>query len=105
MAIAQASVSNSTTTVLTVASGQNYLVRSIICANYHASSAETLTLYVIPNGGSAGNSTTILKSRSLAAGEVLTLTEELLLDAGDKVAAVGTTGSLVAVTVSYRSLE
>lgn len=101
MTLAQATIANTATTILTVTSGQNWRVDSLTFANIHAATTETLTVYVIPRGSSAGDSTTILKSFSLLAGRSLTLDDPLYLNAGDKVSAVGATGSLVTATAVY----
>lgn len=100
MPIAQASISNSNTTILTVTSGQRWNVY-LTFANYHATTSETLTVYVVPSGSSAGNSTTFLKSWVIAAGRTLVIDEPLHLVAGDSIIAVGSTGSLVTATASY----
>jgi hypothetical protein len=103
MSIAQATIANTTTTIFAPTSG-NYEVRSLVFCNIHASTAETLTVYLVPSGSSAGNSTTIVKSISVPATRTLiwTFDEPLYLDAGDKVQAVGTTGSLITATANYR---
>jgi hypothetical protein len=102
VSIAQATITNSTTTVFAPTTG-NPEVRSLVFCNIHASTAETLTVYVVPSGSSAGDSTTIIKSLSVPAKRTLiwSFDEPLYLDAGDKIQAVGTTGSLVTATANY----
>lgn len=76
---------------------------SILFANFHTSSTETLTVYLVPAGSSAGDSTTILKSYDIPAKRTLiwTAEEPLFLDPGDSIVAIGATGSLVTSTVNY----
>lgn len=102
MSIAQATIANSNTTILTVTSGQNWRVFLSFC-NVHSATTETLTVYLVPRGSSAGDATTLIKSFSVPAKATLiwTDTEPLHLDSGDSLIAVGATGSLITATASY----
>lgn len=105
MSLSQATVTNSNTTILTVGSGGNVALHSLIFANYSGASAETLTVYLVPSGSSAGNSTTILKSYNVPASTTLIWNTEtpIYLDSGDSVIAIGATGSLVTATANYEN--
>lgn len=102
MALLQATILNTATTILTVSSGQSWKLYSITFCNIHAATTETLTVYLVPQGSSAGDSTTILKSFDILAKRTLTFNDEPFhLSAGDKLIAIGSTGSLVTATANY----
>jgi hypothetical protein len=99
--ITQATILNTATTILTVPGAQNYLLHSITFCNIHAATTETLTVYLVPQGSSAGDSTTILKSFDILAKRTLTFREPYHLGNGDKLIAIGSTGSLITATANY----
>ena len=69
--------------------------------NTHATDADSITVYAVPNTGSAGDNNTIIKSAEINATDTLTFdTEKLLLDDGDSLIGVCTTGTISA-TASY----
>lgn len=105
MPISQATVLSSNTTILTVASGQSVNVHSLIFCNVHASTTETLTVYAVLQGSSAANSNAIIKSIAIPAIRTLEVLFDapLALDAGDKIIAIGTTGSLITATANYKA--
>lgn len=104
--IAQATVAGSVTTVLTCPSGQNIRVESITFANVSGASAESLYVYVVRHGSSAGNSNAIVFAQGVPASRTLIWDTPLMLDAGDKVQALGLlTGNVVTATASYEVLD
>lgn len=107
MSISQAIIANSNTTVLTAASGALCRLLSVTFCNTSTSTAETLTVYLVPRGGSAGTSTMVIKALSVPASDGSHGSFEweppvpIYLDPGDAVVAIGSTGSLVNATANY----
>lgn len=70
-------------------------------------SAATLTLYVVPNSGSAANSNMILNAESIVAGDTFGLysaSEKLLLENGDAIYAFSDTATAINAVISYASI-
>ena len=101
MALASTVVANSNTTII---SGTANKVRAVTCiffCNTHATNIDTITVYAVPNAGTAGDNNTIIKSAEINATDTLTFdTEKLLLDDGDSIIGICTTGT-VSATASY----
>ena len=68
-----------------------------------SSSTVTITIYVYPSGGSASNTTTVLKEVSLPAKDtfVWSSNEKLILDANNKVTGIASTDSVVSAMSNY----
>jgi len=99
MAIAQQLVSNSATTIYT--SSGNSATTVIFFMNDDAS-ARTLDVYVVPNGGSAGTSTQIIKNLSIDAADTYILNiEKIVLSNGDTIQATASAINSIYATVSY----
>jgi len=99
MTIAQAQVANSTTDLYT--SSGDSVVTSMIFCNTSGSDA-TLTVYVIPNGSSAGDSTTILKTVTVLTTDTYVFdTSRLLLSTSDKISAVSSVNNAITATITY----
>jgi hypothetical protein len=63
-----AQLTTSAATYYTVGTGTSCILRRLTFTNTSAG-AVTVTLYLVPSGGSAGDSTTLSKTKSLAAAE------------------------------------
>lgn len=74
-------------------------VRRIVICNTD-SSARTITLYVVPSGGSAGDSTSIFKAFSIAANTTLIVPVETLIPAAGTLRGFADTTNKVTLTVS-----
>ena len=101
MALLSTIVANSNTPII---SGVVNHVRAVTCiffCNTHATDIDTITVYAVPSGSTAGDDTTIIKSTDINATDTLTFdTEKLLLDPGDSIIGICTTGTISA-TASY----
>ena len=72
-----------------------------IFCNTHATNSDIITVYAVPTTGTADDSTTIIKSAEINATDTLTFdTEKLLLDDGDSIIGICTTGT-VSATASF----
>lgn len=103
MTIAQAQISNvSATSIYT--STNNTAITSMVFCNTTASAA-TLTVYLIPSGGSATDGTTIIKTLSVAGYDTYVFdTSKFILSNGDKVSAISGTLNAITATISYVSI-
>ena len=107
MAISNTRLSTSALTSVYVSSGNNAITTIIACntGTPHLTdetvNASTLTVYFIPNGGAAGDLTTVIKNVTVPAGETLFFSDEkVILEDGDTIVAQAGTGNLISVTVS-----
>jgi len=84
----------------TLASGSgNRAITTIIVCNTGAS-AQTVTLYAVPNGSSPGNGTMIVNALSVPAGDTVSFDQEkMVLGTGDEIRAICSAAGLTA-TVS-----
>lgn len=96
---------NSTTTEYTVPSSTRTIIDKFTATNQDAS-ARTLSVYIVPSGGSAGASNLIIKDLSLNAGETKALSElqNQILAVGDFVACVASAASQVVIRMSGREV-
>lgn len=98
MALTNVLVANTNTTIYTSV-GNNAITAMIVC-NYGATTSN-LTVYAVPNGGSAGNLTTIVYQLPIVAGETLSLDQEkLVLGNGDAIIAIASVNSMLTFTLS-----
>lgn len=96
MAISQNTV-GVTATVLYTSSGTSACSTIHLC-NYGVDT--TFTLWVVPNGGSADNSTIIYSAVPLNAGNTYVIdTERFFLDAGDTIQGLSVSGTVNASVV------
>jgi hypothetical protein len=103
MTIAQAQISNVSSTAVLTSSGNNAITSMVFC-NTTAGSV-TLTVYLVPSGGSAGDSTTIVKSLTIVANDTYVFdTSKFILSNGDALRAISDTNNAVTATVSYVSI-
>jgi hypothetical protein len=99
-----------TPTTIYSSTGSTAITTLIFCNTYTydpanpATGTTTLTLHVIPSGGSRGPANMILNAMPIPAGETFTFdTEKVVLDNSDTVVALASAANLSA-TVSYMSV-
>lgn len=99
MAIAQQLVGNTATTIYT-SSGSS--ATTVIFFMNNDATAKTLDVYVVPNGGSAGTSTQIIKNLSIDAADTYILNiEKIVLSNGDTIQATASAINSIYATISY----
>jgi WD40 repeat protein len=99
MALTNATIASTTTTVLFSSSGNNAITTIIFCNTGGADG--TLSVYAVASGNVIGTSTTILSSLSLPSLETFTLdTEKLVLANGDVIYAQATVNTIGATVSS-----
>lgn len=104
MTISNSLVTNTGTDVVTATGGNIANVFLIFC-NTSTSVTASLTVYVIPSGGSVNDTTTVIKNLSIEPTDSFAFNiEKFLLSTGDKIRAVETTGNIVSCTASYISI-
>ena len=102
MALANTAVAASNTDIYT-SSGETCVVTMYFC-NY-SGVTRTLTLYAVPSGGSADNTSIIVKDVDIIAADTYTLsTDRLILANGEKITAIADAGSAITATVSYMAI-
>ena len=98
MAISQATVGTSATTVYT--STNTTAITCMFFMNDNAA-ARTLTIHVVKNGGSASTANTIVKEINIDGADTYVInTEKLVLDNGDTIQCVASATSSIYATVS-----
>jgi hypothetical protein len=99
MALSQSTLTGSATAIHT--STDNTAITTIYLCNYSGSD-RTVTIYLVPSAGTAGNNNIIYKEIPIAAGDTYIIdTERLVLANGDSVQALASAISSVTMTVSY----
>ena len=102
MALAQAQLGTSVTTIYT-SSGDSATTCIFFCNTN--GTAETIDVYAVPSGGTAGVLNQIIDTLTINSGDTYIMNiEKLVLANGDSIQAVATTGSVVTATVSYVSI-
>lgn len=103
MAISNTQIGATETTILT-ATAETAVLSVVFCNT--TSSAKTVTVYAYASGGSAGDSTTILKELEIAAYDtfIWTAQEKLILDTSGVISAIADTGASVTATANYKVL-
>jgi len=89
----------SNATLYTVPASTDVKVASIVVSNTTASPA-TVTLSVVPNGGSAGTTNRIMAATSVGANDTVVLDSSVYLNAGDFIAGLQGTSAALTVTIS-----
>jgi hypothetical protein len=105
MAITTAVVAQTTPTAIYTSSGATAITWASF-TNYTGGAA-TLTLYVVPNLGSATTQNMIVNAESIAATDTFGLYaagEKLLLENGDAIYAFSDTATAVNAVISYASI-
>lgn len=99
MALSQATLTASATTIFT--SSGNSAVTTMYLCNYSVTD-RTVTIYLVPSGGVAGNGNIIYKEVPIAAGDTYIIdTERLVLANGDMVQALASATTSITMTISY----
>ena len=104
MAISTATATTSNSAAYT--STNSTAITNLTLCNYSASTV-TVSVHVVPSGGSAGNDNIMLKDLSITAGDTYILysgAEKLLLDNNDFISFVCTANSAVTSVVSYTTI-
>tara|TARA_Y100000310_G_scaffold315609_1_gene366369 strand:- start:2887 stop:3198 length:312 start_codon:yes stop_codon:yes gene_type:complete len=103
MSIAKAAISDSATTAYT-SSGSTAITSMFIC-NFDTSNDCHVTVYVVPSGDSADDTTTVFKELTIEAGDTYIFnTERFLFDNGDTIKmAAQQAGDLTSI-ISYTSI-
>jgi hypothetical protein len=102
MAIENTAVGATNTDIYT-SSGETCAITMYFC-NYSGTS-RTISLYVVPSGDSADDTTIIVKDVAIVASDTYILSgDRLILANGDKVVAIADAGSAITATVSYVSV-
>jgi len=91
-------VANSITTYYTVPTGKKCVTRAITFCN-PTGTARTVSVYIVPSGGSADNTTTLLKSYAVDTLETLTPSDlqNHVLQAGDTIDIIASSASSITV--------
>lgn len=104
--LAQAQFAPATDTVIYTATDVTTIVDKFIAANTD-SSTRTITVNIIPSGGSVGGQNIITSALSLTAGQSLDLPEQKnqILNPGDMISVKASVASKVVVRVSGREIS
>jgi hypothetical protein len=107
MPISNTRLTTAAVTPVYTSSGNNAVTTIIVCNTGSPNltdetvNACNLTFYMIPNGQTAGDSTTVVKNLIIPAGETVFFSDEkVILGNGDSVQAEASTGNLLTVTIS-----
>lgn len=99
MALSQLTLTTSASAVFT--SSGNSAVTTMYLCNYSGADV-TVTVHLVPSGGSAADSNIIYKTVPIAASDTYIIdTERLVLANGDSVQAFASAGTSVTMTVSH----
>lgn len=109
MAIANALIAATDTTVITVPSEKRYAITTImVCNTYTPENFDTdegLTIFdmhIIPDGDAKSDINKVVNSLRMPAGETFVFdSEKIILEAGDSVVLVGESPTNLSVTLSY----
>jgi hypothetical protein len=103
MTIAKASILTSATTAYT-SSGSTAITSMFIC-NFDTTNDCHVTVYLVPSGDSADDTTTIFKQLNIEAGDTYIFnTERFLLANGDTVKMTAETAGDLSSMISYTSI-
>lgn len=107
MAIANARIGTTNTTLLTVPTGKQYAITTLmICnvANYDSGGSNdcTFDLHIIPDGQSIGNDNIVVNNLNVAGADTFTFdTEKIIIDEGDTVVLAAQIANRLTATLSY----
>lgn len=107
MSTVRATILNTNTEIVTIPTSKVYASVAICFCNFDISGTaadESITVYFVPNGGSPANSNMVIQSLVIPIGQTYVFDSKMILDAGEKIVAVGSVGSKVTATVSYMSI-
>lgn len=88
------------TTIIQAGAGFTYAVTSLTFCNTSASDAN-VTIYRYPTGGSASNSTTIMKTLVIPTGDTFVWEYKALLAPLDKISGIASAATSITVTSDY----
>jgi hypothetical protein len=107
MAISNTRLISTTPTTVFTSSGNNAITTIVVCNTGTVNltdetvNACELTMYFVPNLGSAIDETTVVKNLTIPAGETVFFSDEkVILSTGDFISAKASVGNLLTVTVS-----
>lgn len=111
MAISNTRLTSTTTTTVFTSTGNTAITTIIACNTGEPNltdetvNASNLTLYFVPNLGSATDATTVVKNLTIPAGETVFFSDEkVILSNGDSIRAEASAGNLLTITVSTLSV-
>jgi hypothetical protein len=101
-----AKTAENTDTTQYTSTGVTTIIDSFTATNYSASAA-TISVNLVPSGGSVGNSNLIRKAKTLLPSEVYTFPELVgqVLDTGDFISTVAGTASAINIRASGRVIS
>lgn len=85
--------------IYTVPAGQKVIVKQIVLANV-TSSAATISISLVPSGGTAGNANRIVPGVGVNGNSVVVIDMAQVMNAGDFLSAVQGTAGAITVTIS-----
>lgn len=96
---------SSDTVLYTAAANTHVIIDKFIACNSD-SGAQTLSINIIPSGGSVGASNLIMKTFSIAAGTTKDFTElqNNILNPGDAISVIASIASKISITASAREV-
>jgi hypothetical protein len=103
--IASKHAAGSATTEYTAAAATRVIIDKFTATNI-TGGAITLTIYLVPSGGSAGASNTIISALSIAAGATTDLTQlqNQILNSGDFVSVFASAATSIVIRMSGREV-
>lgn len=103
--VESAFAASSAATVYTVPGSTKAIIDKFTATNTDGST-RTVTIYLVPSGGSAGTSNQIIQARSISAGATSDITElqNQILNTGDFISVLASAGSLVVIRASGREI-
>ena len=107
MAIAQAAIGHTDTTVLTVPASTSYAITTVMVCNHagynNAGTNDTsFDLHFVKSGDAKSNTNMVVKEMPVPGGETFTFdTEKVVLEAGDKITVLSQAPLNLSITVSY----
>ena len=107
MAIANALIGTTNTTLLTVPAGKQYAITTLmVCnnGNYDSGGANdcAFDLHIVPDGQAIGNSNIVVNNLNVAGADTFTFdTEKIIVDENDTVVLVAQIANRLTATLSY----
>lgn len=91
----------------TSGSGITTIIDKFTATNYDASTAYSISVYLVPSGGSTSNSNLIVKTKTLQPGETYTFPEIVgaALASGDKISTSASGASVINIRSSGRLIS
>jgi len=103
MALANATLGTTNTTIFTCANAGGSAVVALVFTNTD-SSARTITVYARPAAKAAATENTILSALSIGAGETYVFSDKILLANTDVISGLASSAAVVVCTASYLNL-